>query len=202
MRKGKCFLSLGHTLLGLLSYAPMTGYELKRVFDQSINHFWNAQMSQIYRELNNMETHGWLRSEIEKQDAKPDKRIYTITEAGNTAFLKWLEKFPAILHEPVRSDFLVRIFFASQLELPDLLYEIKRFLREQQETLSTLGNTDTVIKNYQQMIKAGTDKAFFWQLTLNMGIKHTKTSIEWAEECIKSIEERVKWQNEYKNTSH
>jgi len=70
-------LSLGHTLLGLLSYAPMTGYEWKQVFDQSINHFWNAQMSQIYRELNNMEVKGWLNSEIEKQDGKPDITIHT-----------------------------------------------------------------------------------------------------------------------------
>jgi DNA-binding PadR family transcriptional regulator len=196
------FLALSHTLLGLLSYGPMTGYELKQVFDRSINHFWNAQMSQIYRELNNIEVDGWLTSEIEKQDGKPDKRVYTVTEAGRTAFLKWLEKFPAALHEPIRSDFLVRIFFASELELSDVLHEVKRFLRQQQEALDTLANTHSVIKDYQQMLDEGTDKAFFWQLTLNMGIRHTKTSIEWAEESIKLIEERMKSQNEHNNTGH
>jgi DNA-binding PadR family transcriptional regulator len=196
------FLALSHTLLGLLSYGPMTGYELKQVFDRSINHFWSAQMSQIYRDLNNMEVDGWLTSEIEKQDGKPDKRVYTVTEAGRTVFLKWLEKFPAALHEPIRSDFLVRIFFASELELSDVLHEVKRFLRQQQEALDTLANTHGVIKDYQQMLDDGTDKAFFWQLTLNMGIRHTKTSIEWAEESIKLIEERMKSQNEHNNTGH
>lgn len=48
-------MSLPHAILGLLNYMPMTGYDLKNFFDDSIDFFWSAQMSQIYRELKNLE---------------------------------------------------------------------------------------------------------------------------------------------------
>ena len=57
-------MSLKHALLGFLSYAPMTGYDLKRYFDQSIHHFWNANLSQIYPRLMKVaqaSAHDWFR---------------------------------------------------------------------------------------------------------------------------------------------
>lgn len=44
-------MSLKHALLGFLNYGPHTGYELKKVFDISVAHFWNAELSQIYPSL-------------------------------------------------------------------------------------------------------------------------------------------------------
>lgn len=40
-------MSLSYGLLGLLNYFPMSGYDLKKIFDDSINFFWAAQTSQI-----------------------------------------------------------------------------------------------------------------------------------------------------------
>ena len=48
-------MSLKHALLGLLTHQPMTGYELKQFFDSSIQHFWNAELSQIYPTLKSLE---------------------------------------------------------------------------------------------------------------------------------------------------
>ena len=44
-------MSLSHAILGLLTYRPLTGYGLKKIFDKSISHVWAASLSQIYREL-------------------------------------------------------------------------------------------------------------------------------------------------------
>ena len=48
-------MSLAYAILGLLTYESLTGYELKQRFDCSINYFWSAHLSQIYRELNVLE---------------------------------------------------------------------------------------------------------------------------------------------------
>ena len=53
-------MSLKHGLLGLLNYGNMTGYDIDRTFKDSLFLFWQAQTSQIYRELNTMEKLGWL----------------------------------------------------------------------------------------------------------------------------------------------
>jgi hypothetical protein len=40
-------MSLKHALLGFLNYGPHTGYELKKVFDVSVAHFWSADEPDI-----------------------------------------------------------------------------------------------------------------------------------------------------------
>ena len=49
---------LKHGILGLLNYGDKTGYEIMRVFRDSLNHFWTAQTSQIYREVFEQQTKG------------------------------------------------------------------------------------------------------------------------------------------------
>ncbi len=46
---------LKHGTLGLLNYGNMTGYEIREIFNKSLNFFWQAQSSQIYRELHTLE---------------------------------------------------------------------------------------------------------------------------------------------------
>ena len=53
-------MSLPHALLGLISYQPSTGYELRTTFTESVQFFWSATLPQIYRTLNQMESQGWL----------------------------------------------------------------------------------------------------------------------------------------------
>ena len=38
-------MSLKHAILGFLSFAPLTGYDLKKAFDRSVQHFWPANQS-------------------------------------------------------------------------------------------------------------------------------------------------------------
>ena len=50
---------LRHGILGLLNYGSMTGYDITRTFRDSLHYFWNAQTSQIYRELQTLKENGW-----------------------------------------------------------------------------------------------------------------------------------------------
>src|SRR3989442_212646 len=58
-------MSLKHALLGFINYGPMTGYELKKFFNTSVAHFWNAELSQIYPALKAMESDGLVEITIE-----------------------------------------------------------------------------------------------------------------------------------------
>ena len=60
-------MSLPYAILGLLEYKPMTGYDLKKIFEESVVNFWAASQSQIYRELDLLEVKGYLKSVIEPQ---------------------------------------------------------------------------------------------------------------------------------------
>ena len=47
-------MSLEQAILGFLNYRPFSGYDLKKIFDTSVRHFWPADQSQIYRTLNRL----------------------------------------------------------------------------------------------------------------------------------------------------
>ena len=87
-------MSLENALLGLLNHKPMTGYDLKKILDHPMGFFWAAQMSQIYRGLNTLEEKGLVKSEVEPQEKRPDRKVDQLTKEGKETLLNWLNKFP------------------------------------------------------------------------------------------------------------
>ena len=83
-------MSLTYGILGFLSYGSMTGYDLAKAFSCSVNFFWNAQTSQIYRELGKLEEEGLVASELVLQTQRPNKKLYAITDEGKRRFRAWL----------------------------------------------------------------------------------------------------------------
>jgi DNA-binding PadR family transcriptional regulator len=187
MYEKRGIMSLPHAILGLLTYMPLTGYDLKQVFDSSINHFWSAHQSQIYRELATLERKEYVSSQVEPQEKRPDRKVYSITAAGEQELQHWLERFPPVLTIPVREELLIRIFFASRLPLSELKFQLQRFLKEQQEKLTSYGGVDQIIGE-QSQIMGLPDESFYWRLTLKLSLASAKARIQWAEECIKEIE--------------
>src|SRR5438045_8806469 len=127
-------MSLKHALLGLLTYHPMTGYEVKQFFDSSVQHFWNAELSQIYPTLKSLEESAFVEMHVEVQQNRPNRKVYTITERGTDEFLRWARapQPPADLRDP----FLIKVFFGTQIPIEDVLIMLRRQMEEQQMVLA------------------------------------------------------------------
>lgn len=100
---------LKHGILGLLNYGDMTGYEIREIFNKSLNFFWQAQSSQIYRELRTLEKNGWITITTVEQSEKPNKNVCSITEDGRTELLSWLSTQNPI--GDTRVPLLMQVFF-------------------------------------------------------------------------------------------
>ncbi len=181
-------MSLKHALLGFLNYADKTGYELKQLFDHSINHFWNANLSQIYPTLSQMEKEGLLIMEVEYQENRPNRKVYHITDAGREELQRWLCE-PMDL-PPARYAFLIQVFFGGSLGKEEILKQMRHHLKLQRELLTTY--QDPVQERLRHGIEVSGMKreGLFWGLTLEAGINITKAWIEWLEEAIKKIEDK------------
>ncbi|MCC7557778.1 MAG: PadR family transcriptional regulator [Methanobacteriaceae archaeon] len=184
-------MSLSYAMLGILTYSPMTGYNLKKVFDTSISQVWAASLSQIYRELSDLENKGYVSSNIQKQEDRPDKRIYNITREGRDAFLEWLKDFPEKISSVKRDAFMLRIFFGSNLEKKELLKQLQRFISQKNDHLNKLNEIE---KNFsicssEFSVESPKKEELFWHFTIKRGKMTLKTLIKWAEECIKELEE-------------
>src|SRR3989304_2198383 len=101
-------MSLEYAILGFLQYQPFSGYDLKKVFDTSVRHFWPADQSQIYRTLTPLAEQGWVKMEVIDQDSRPNRKLFHITEEGRRELNRWLST--PLPPEESRSASLVQVF--------------------------------------------------------------------------------------------
>ena len=179
-------MSLKYALLGFLNYGPHTGYELKKVFDVSVAHFWNAELSQIYPTLKNLESEGLVEMKVDVQADRPNRKVYTITEDGRRELLEWLAA-PAEA-EQFREPLLIKVFFASALSKQELIAVLRHRAEELQRSVAAFERGCSIIENFAEAIGLQRE-ALFWGLTVDSGIKHSQASIEWIEDAIRRIEE-------------
>jgi DNA-binding PadR family transcriptional regulator len=100
-------------LLGFLMRNSMTGYDLKKAFSISFSFFSGLSYGSIYPALKKMEKQGLISKRLEIQDGAPNRKVYTITEAGEAAFRDALRS--PLAQEQPKNAFLMRLFFFAHL---------------------------------------------------------------------------------------
>ena len=177
-------MSLEFAILGFLNYHPYTGYDLKKIFDNSIRHFWPADQSQIYRTLARLTELGYVKMEKVIQEDRPDRKVYHISDEGRTELLKWLSG-PPPMDEP-RSAPLIQVFFAGQLSDEEILAKFEGFAEMMRAVLSTYHLVPEQLGPFQEEITSPREH-FFWMLTLENGLCSMQASLKWAESVIERI---------------
>jgi len=164
----------------------MNGYDLKAQFSNSVNFFWPADLGKVYRELRKLEAEGLIVHECNHQSARSGKEIYSVTEEGKKEFVTWLRDFPRVLSGTSSNEFLVRIFFGSNLETDELMTVIERYLQEREEELRVYKQIDEGLD--KKMREEGFDRDLFCRrLTVRKGLSIARTEIEWAVECLDEL---------------
>ena len=181
-------MSLPHAILGLLMDRSMTGYDLKLLFDKELNSFWPAQMSQIYRELGNLEAKEWVDSRIEVQESRPDRKVYSLTAAGKQVFAEWMNRFPKSLLSPCRDEFALRVFLGGRSSRDEMQFQLRRFIREKQSEIATFTLLE---KKYETMAKKNTDQAMYQRMTMRRSNIVAEALILWAEDCLEELEKKA-----------
>ena len=175
---------LKHGILGLIGNSDKTGYEIMTVFRSSLSHFWTAQTSQIYRELQTMQKAGWITRTHIAQTGRPDKNRYSITPAGRDELLRWLrdDNLPA----GVRNPFLMKTFFMGELPVRENIAFFKAF-RDASVFPDDGKRASADADMYRQTVNHP-EKALYWKLTIEFGRMYEKMQREWCEYCIRELE--------------
>ncbi len=180
-------MSLKHGLLGLLNYGEMTGYELNKAFEESLSFFWQAQTSQIYRELNKMEEIGWLTSRIQFQTDRPNRRIYSITEAGRAEILEWLKQDITASVRPERSALLLKLFFSANAEKNIGLEMLRAVKAVCEQCLAEMNEVNETMSKYGDVV-GSSKEVMHWAMTADYGRRYYKMTADWASDCIAMME--------------
>jgi len=83
-------LSIKHAILGLLTGGPLHGYGLKSAYEQHLVPGATLNIGQVYPALDKLESDGQVTVEVVAGSQRPDRKVYTITDAGRRELQVWL----------------------------------------------------------------------------------------------------------------
>lgn len=112
----KTKLSTEYVLLGTLFSGHKHGYEIMQFLESALESTWRVSTSQLYVLLKRLEREGLLQSSLEAQEARPSRRVFSLTPSGRNAFLNWVRS-PTERVRILRVEFLAKLFFFHRLSL-------------------------------------------------------------------------------------
>lgn len=178
-------MSLPYFLLGLLNASPMSGYDLNKVFETTIQHFWTTDQSQIYRTLYKLEGEGKVRVETIIQEDNPNKKVYHITAAGVTYLREWLTK--PLPGTPIREAWLGQLFFSHQMDNATVIKVLERYIAETEERLAALEALQMMFPSGEARRQISRSHQF-QLMTLDYGLEAHRFNIEWLKKAIGEVE--------------
>jgi len=170
-------MSLKYALLGMLSIRPMSGYDIKKFFDQSVGLIWNATHSQIYVQLDQMENDGLVEKRSIIQEGRPNKNLHRATDKGFRELQRWLAE--PISAPDYKDEFMLRFFFSDFLDRGIL----KQHLLRARELMN--GRLDSLEKVTNRKVPPMSN------ITLHaarMGQRYYQMYLDWIEESINLLE--------------
>ncbi|CAN7759139.1 PadR family transcriptional regulator [Paenibacillus sp. LjRoot153] len=177
-------------ILGLLLDGDKSSYDLKKSMESSTGFFYNSSQGSIQPALKKLIQNGHIQVTEEHRGARI-KKVYSVTEEGEKAFLQWAGE-PIALDKP-RDPALVKMFFFNYVEDHQKLVLVEAYLREietvettlkmiQQMNREQIGNNRELLKNPK--VKSRLD-------TLEFGSEYYAFLKEWYGKYLKKIKEEM-----------
>ena len=157
-------------LLALLAKEPAHGYELKSRLEQIFGEAYPApNIGQIYVTLQRLERDGLVCSQDVVQTARPNKRVYELTDAGREAVIDWADK-PS--EGPrVRDEFFMKLALSPMSGTSDRLGLINRQRRHYLAQLRSL--SELAVAADRRIPK----------LLIEGAILHLQADLDWLQRC-------------------
>ena len=183
-------MALRDAVLAALLEAEASGYDLAKGFDASVANFWMATPQQLYKELERMESQGLIRARVVQQERRPNKRLYSLTEAGREA----LREFTALPAKPtaIRDELLVKV---QAVDGGDVAAVRAGVIERLEWARAKLARYDRL---RARLLAGRTEEEYFAEverigpyLTLMRGRAFEKENIRWAEWALTVLEHRA-----------
>jgi PadR family transcriptional regulator, regulatory protein AphA len=121
-------MNIRFAILGFLSWKPVSGYDLKKMFTDSVFIYWSGNNNQIYKELIQLTREGMVTNEIENQESGPSKKVYTITKKGLSELKTLIQLSPE--QPQIRNSFLIQLAWADILKPDELNSLLEKYENE------------------------------------------------------------------------
>ncbi|MFE2474523.1 PadR family transcriptional regulator [Streptomyces sp. NPDC059389] len=182
-------MALRHAVLAALLDEELSGYQLAKAFDLGVANFWHALPQQLYAELTRLEKDGLIAGREVVQDTRPNKRLFTVTDAG----LAELDQFTAAATRPssIRDDLIVMVQAADHVDTATLVAQLTEraaFARAKVDLFGGLLRTMRGDRSEEEFLRRGERIGPY--LTCLRGLAFEQGNRDWCERTIAVLRER------------
>ncbi len=182
----------------------MSGYDIKKIVDAGLSHFWNENYGQIYPTLDDLVESGFAKKSVDKKSGKRKRYIYRITANGESNFHKWLAQ-PADVPS-VRNELQLKFFLSSRLPTSNNLRIINEYREQQRALLADYRGSEVELRkaiasgsypdevleileghDKPQTPKQKTKQCRIFLLTLRHGILAIEARLKWCDEVSREL---------------
>jgi DNA-binding PadR family transcriptional regulator len=183
-------MALRNAILATLLGGEASGYDLSKEFDASAANYWMATPQQLYKELETMQALGLITARVVEQDRRPNKRLYSLTEAGRTA-LREFTAHPAKV-TAIRDELLVMVQAVDAGDAEGVRSAIADRVTLARAKLARYDRMRA------RMLAGRTEDEYFAEaerigpyLTLMRGRSFEKENIRWGERVLAILQQRA-----------
>ena len=183
-------MSLHDAVLAALLEGETSGYDLAKGFDTSVANFWMATPQQLYRELDRLAEQGLIQARVVHQERRPNKRMFSLTEAGREAIRQFTARAPK--PSVIRDELLVKVQAADAGDA----HAVREFIVERLQWATVK------LQRYERLrtrlLDGHSEQEYLPQtervgpyLSLLRGISFEQENIRWAKRALTIIEDRL-----------
>jgi DNA-binding PadR family transcriptional regulator len=173
--------TLEMALMGLLTQAPKSGYDLRKTFSGTAWRHYSDSPGTIYPALKRLQKRGWIDSPAAPSDAR-QRREFRPTRKGKDSFIQWLAQ--PLNREAVRfetKEVMLRFAFmdgnvdrsVTLKFIEDLIAELKTHIAELQE-VGTKMRADVQKATGRSIVHTGL-------LAFEAGLVGMEAQLAWAQ---------------------
>ena len=166
-------------VLGLLTYAPLSGYDIRRIYAQSLGNFWSESYGHIYPILGRLKDEGLATREVQQKAGRPDRHVYSITDRGREELHRWLAQPAEPLKE--RVEVLLKVFHGWEMGRDVVVEHVKAFRAEHEELLHRYAHYEEGLTQHDDA------PAAYWLLTVGCGQHVSRAYIAWCDEALAKL---------------
>lgn len=172
-------LRMEHALLGFLYRRPNHGYGIFQELSdpQGLGLVWRLKQSRLYALLNKLQEAGYVTATIEHQEARPPRKVYSLTPEGTEAFMAWLQT-PVDHGRRLRLEFLAKLYFArrqGKSKAIDLIEAQRSTCREW-------------LAEQRRRARTAQEQPYDW-LVHQFRVGQIEAMLDWLDTCARRIQE-------------
>jgi PadR family transcriptional regulator AphA len=176
---------LEYVILAGLIRRPRSGYDLTKWMERETGHFFAVGHSSVYPALARLERDELVEPEVVPSDKGPERKVYSLTEAGQEALLSWADLPP--VERQMRDEQLVKALCYPYMPEERALARLKDERARHKEKLARYAGFE---RELEAMFRGGgiSREAYLGtRLTLSRGTGVERSYVEWCEEAARMI---------------